>query len=566
MSGYLLTVVNDAQAQAIAGLFRPEETHSVQLRDQRTLVYVSNSGTVMGSGIFQGYAVDHLAESMVFAGAGPDKIPDPSRPVEGSYFTARIEADEIRCGADSFGFVAMAWFSDSGVMAVSDSFFTLMTVRRQLGLPRTPSIETIRGRMWSNSMSLQQLGRETYCEEVRYATPGTELRYRLDTGTTRELPLDLQQYYTGDLESHSEAITQSAERMVRSMKTFAAAGGIVSLGLSGGTDSRLCLAAGLAADIGDALQVASTNNSTAERPNRDFETAVALSEAFDFPLNSSAHHTGTLSRNDLLAGWASTSLGLYDALYMPQFFRDRPVPAFAVGGQGAEVSKGNYGWRPITAINMPPESTAQCHRGLAAIGVDPTDPWGSEWHYLAFRNALHSGRGTTSSDYVARPAAQIPLIGLSRSALNDLPAPKKGMPSIIHDVLIKISPALASHAYDDPKKDVSGGYVRTRLGTLGGQLAVDGLTPYAVHGTAHPARGLLQSHLDIATRAGFTGDLSAKALLPLAAPALAAFDDHISDDIRGHLTSLDPASNARLGAATRPAGAMGKLLALTTLL
>src|SRR5699024_1310341 len=129
---------------------------------------------------------------------------------------------------------------------------------------------------------------------------------------------------------------------------------------------------------------------------------------------------------------------------------------------------------------MPREALDQAGRSIQKIGIPANHEGGSEWHYIAFRNALHGGRATLSSDYVARRAAQIPLIGLSRSPLNDLPAPRKAAPSVVLDSLIVLNPDMALSPFDDPRKNVSSEYVNQRLARLGGPLAAEGITPYSI--------------------------------------------------------------------------------------
>ncbi|GEK79694.1 hypothetical protein [Agrococcus baldri] len=562
MSGYVLVVTDSEQASKLTALFRAEETTTLPLEDGRTLVYVTNSGAISDGVIFQGYGIDHHAERMTFAGASSGRTPDAATPLEGSYFTARIGAQQIRCGADVYGFVPMVWTSGQTLTAVSDSYLTLIAMRRSLGLPCTPDEETIRGRMWLNSMSLQQLGRETYCREIRYATPGTELRIGLSSGSVEERPLNLVDYYTGGFDSHADAVTVAASRMVRTFKTYAETGGLTTLGLSGGTDSRVCLAAALAADMDESLHVATRNNGSA-----DYPIAVSLSERFGFPLNKQDPRVrGTVEKIDDAASWAGTSIGLYDALYTPPGFSRRELPVFSVGGQGAEISKGNFGWRPVTDIGMPTEGMDQSLRALKVIGADPDDRWGSEWHYLAFRNAIHGGRATLSSEYVARPAAQIPLIGLSRSALNDLPAPRKGAPSIVLDMLIKLSPELASLPFDDQRKNASAEYIAARLDRVGGPLDYAALSPYAIAGSGRSSHGILGSHLDIAKAAGFTGNLDPTSLMPRVDVPFRHFHELVPEVVRGWLDAINPSSVKRFGAAAREAGAVGKLLGLTTVM
>lgn len=561
MSGYILLVATNEAAQQVLPLFRVEETTAVELSESRTLLYVTNSGNIDRGALFQGYAIDHEAERMIFKGAAPSDVPDPSAPVEGSYFTARFDQDTVRCSTDSYGFVPQVWFSEPSITAVSDSFLSLVAIRRALNLPCTVHEETVAGRMWLNSMSFQQMGRETYCEQVGYSTPGSELSVDVRTGALTETPLNLLSFYQASFDTHAEAVTLAAERMVRTFKTYAETGGVVSLGLSGGTDSRVCLAAAMQAGVLDSMHIASTNNGTP-----DYDVAVSLSERFGFALNQSYSNThGRLRDIDQAASWAASSLGIYDALYMPPKFRERDIPAFGVGGQGAEISKGNFGWRPLSNINMPAEALDQAQRALVAIGIDPDDRWGSEWHYLAFRNAIHGGRGSVSSDYIARPPAQIPLIGLSRSPLNQLPAPTKSKPSIVLDTLIKLNPFMATHRFDDPRKNPDPAYVEARIGELDGPLNSETLAPYSISGAGAPSAGLLSSHLDVAQSFGFTGALDPKSLIPRAMESMALHDRLVSDVVRDHVGALNRRSSTRIPAASRGAGAVGKLLGLSVL-
>jgi len=424
VSGYFAAITTNENIQKLEGLFRHDETVHIPLPEGKTLLYVSTTRVVQGNCIFQGYAVDHNREKITFAGASESEIPSPDRPVDGSYFTAKISETDVHFGADSYGFVPLIWFTDPAISAVSDSFLTLLAVRKAFRLKCTADEETIRGRMWLNSMSYQQLGQETYCKEIKFCTPGTELRYKFTSGLISDHPCNLSKLYQGEFSTHAEAVQISATRMIRVFKSYAAAGGIVSLSLSGGTDSRVCLAAALAANIGDSLHIASKDNGTA-----DFAVANELSSAFNFPLNRSRPEVqGRVVSRDPFATWAASSMGIYDALYVNPRFRHVSKPVFSVGGQGAEASKGNYGWRPLTKVSMPIEGLRQSKHALETIGISPDDKWGTEWHYLAFRNAIHGGRATQNSEYVARPTAQIPLIGLRSLTVESVPYTKACSP------------------------------------------------------------------------------------------------------------------------------------------
>src|SRR5699024_6397941 len=144
---------------------------------------------------------------------------------------------------------------------------------------------------------------------------------------------------------------------------------------------------------------------------------------------------------------------------------------------------------------------------------------------LAHRGPLHSGRAILSTDYLARPTAQIPLIGLSRSSENQLPAPGRNQANVILDTLLKLEPALARHRFDTPGKNQSKSVLEERLHAIGGVLSYEKLEPYAVFGSARPSKGILASHLDIAKKFGFTGALDWPTVAPKMEQALEACSD-----------------------------------------
>ncbi|MEL7976618.1 hypothetical protein AAG589_12205 [Isoptericola sp. F-RaC21] len=562
MTGYLVAIGAHDLVDRVSTLVVENEGHSIAIDHRTSLLYVSRTGTLGDGRIFQGYAMDHERDRMVFADAPSNAIPDPAVPLEGTYFTATIEGTTIRCGRDLYGFVPLVWSSAKGLLLVSDSYTSIIAIRKGLGLPVTPDETTIAGRMWTNSMGAQQLGVETYCSEIKYAPAGTQLRYEAADGSVHLDTFNARTYFARSVSGHAEAVTDAAIRMVRSIKTYAATGGIVSLSLSGGTDSRLCLAAALAADIGDSLHVGCMPNS-----QLDFEIATDLSKNLHFPLNQPSDRVrGNVVRNHVAANWAGFSMGIYDTLYMPKSRNYRDVPFFNIGGHGAEASKGNYGWRTIQSVGMPEPGLEQAERGLEVIGIEPNDRWGSEWHYFGFRNALHGGRAILSNQYVARPAAQIPLIGLSRSEYNQFPSPSKGAPSVILDTMIKLSPELALLPFDTARKNSNQEFVENRTSALGGRLDCSALSPYTIVGTPTPDQPPLETHLELARSEGFTGGLMLKNEVPRIARPVREFRHLATSGVRDMLDALISGSKPIDSFNARDITLVGKMLALTPLM
>lgn len=226
MAGYIVLVLPHEKVSKVLPLFRQSETNLIELNPDTTLIYVSNSGSVAEESLFHGYAIDHEREKMVFTGAPSSQLPEPSEPMEGSYFTAKFDSNTFTCAADLFGHVSMVWFGEQTMFAVSDSFLTLVTIRRALSLPVSLDETTVRSRSWLNSMALSQLGPATYCREIKYATPGTTLTVDLKSGSTQERLFRLEEFYASTFENHAHAIDLSSQRMVRTLKTYAETGAL----------------------------------------------------------------------------------------------------------------------------------------------------------------------------------------------------------------------------------------------------------------------------------------------------------------------------------------------------
>lgn len=558
MSGYVAIIAQIKAIPRIRPLLRDEEMLSIPLDENLVLMYYSTTKTLTGNQIFQGYAVDHEKKQLIFPGASPDDLPDPASPKDGSYFTARIEKETVTFGTDLNGYVSMCWFESPLATVISDSFLTLLGLRNALGLACSPNMETIAGRMWVNAITNSQVGTATFCEEITYCTPGTALTYDIPKGKTTQSQRNLVSQYKASFTSHSDAIHNTAARMIGVFRGFAETNGAVNLSLSGGTDSRACLAAALAAGIGEVLHIGSKDNG-----RLDYPIAVELSRKFGFPLNKpSPWLQGRLESRDPLSVWAGMNLGLYDSLYATSKFRRRKAPVFSVGGQGAELSKGNYGWRPVREISMPQEALSQAKEALAAIGLASDDPWESEWHYLAFRNPIHSGQALLNSDYVSRPCAQAPIIGLSRSELNQFPAPRKAQYNIIGDLLVYINPELALHRFDSRAKNFTPDRIARRLKALGGPLDPKDVTGYRLIGSALPSTGFLKSHTSIAESFGFAGDINGKNLWEKATATLSHFEEVIPDSILHLAKSINPEDAKTISSQDRGGTALGKLVSL----
>lgn len=492
--------------------FSEEECSVVENSHQWSTLVVSNSVFTVASrlpdggyraSIFGGYAVDYSGGFIAFPNADESYLPDPGAPVDGCYFRAISTPDGFECGGDSLHYGSLLWTTGDGFFAVSDSLMVLVHLRSVLSESITIDEETVRGRDWTNSMGCAQMGHETICKEVEFATMGSRLYYK----ATSEVPVveygQLTWLLPSDGSTHGSEVRKAGIRMASLVGALASSGEHSVLALSGGLDSRLCLAAAIRSGSLEGLNVRCQKNST-----NDYAVAGRLADQFGFDLNPTlGDMQGTLEEMDLFASWAVTSLGLYDQLYVPKHFRRIDAASFSLGGQGAEAAKGNFRWRKLSTIAMPAPALDQAERAVERLGIDRNDKWGSEWQYLAFRNGLHANRSLVSSDYCVRPTAQLPLIGLSRSDIHELDNQNSKIQSVISDTLIALSPDLAAVDFDNHAKNLSSDTIDSRLAALGGPIESSEITPLSIVGNPAPSLGVTRSFIDIARSYGIFGNM-----------------------------------------------------------
>lgn len=464
---------------------------------------------------FKGFAIDHEGGRMVYENAAPDCWPSALQHEEGCYIRGEVIHRRFHLTSDVFRQVPIFYFCDDGYFAASDSLFSLIDLRKRLGIPCSVNEEAVVARSWLNGFTAQLLSTDTPISGVYSAAIGSRL---IVTPTFRSPQVEVERTTAPELlgdadEPHAEAVMRGSERAARLLSTFASIPEAPTrLALSGGMDSRVCLAAAQRAGCLRDLQI-TTNTDWAD----DYRVVTELVDRFSLKIWDV--HTANYRKpvQDPTSRWAVFCAGVYDPLHTASpSDTDRPV--FHLGGQGAEVYKGNFGWRTVGAIQAPVHAKQamdlQTRKGLEAVGVDGDDPVGSEWHYLAYRNCIHSGRSIMNSMISSRPVLQRDLAGLSRSDRSDFARPKKGAPSIVTDMLIALSPELASIGFDDPKKNLSKDFIAERSRLFGEPSAVE---PYDVEGSplGIPA-GASDFAMERAAAHGFTGPKTGKSLTRLA--------------------------------------------------
>lgn len=516
-------------------------------------------------------------------------------------------------GNDVFAQLPLLFCKGNGFVAISDSVFILTQLRRHFGIKNKVNIEAALSRAWIHGMGSQVLGTNTQVEGLSFCPPGSKIRCRMSgdkliSHVEKVLVTDL---FPNEAKDYREALREGARRVA---SVVASLPGIpqshTRIEVSGGTDSRIGLAAALKFPDPSVFSF-HTNKDSPE----DYAVAQRLSEKFMFSygLRKGSNPPGIpKSVAPTLKGqipiWYLSSAGIYDPLYSPRSIAGGPPVeiGFSIGGYGAEVCKGLFRWRPLSA--MTPDKVGHAaaiqsriekpgtsffsrkarsiskmlnsafgiteHRvgkeiseamyreasaGLHSVGICPENPWASEWHNLCFRNAIFSGRSTIHTLLNLSPLLQPELLGLSYSELNPYPAPKDGSPSIMTDMLIALNPELAMMPFDDPAKNLSEAYVRERSDYLG---HVSDVEPYSIVGDPRSvSSGTPVFFQDLVRASGFEGDFSPESVKQLAREGYACVPESIRHAYALHMRLVENELPSRITIGSWVCKAAGKLMA-----
>lgn len=517
--------------------------------------YYANQGKLdltSAGGIFKGYAVDHERKQIIYSGSG--EKPNVHRSLPGCYIRIHKDFDDFVIGNDLFAQLPILYFKEDGIVAVSDSVFLLTEIRRLYGLSNRINTDAALSRAWIHGMGTQPLGTNTLIDQISYAPPGTKIRICL-SGTKPTAQVEkilVPDLFFNSVTDYRETLLMGAQRIANVVATMALIPEThTTIAVSGGTDSRIGLAAAL-------MQPNPRVYSYATNPiyPDDYAAAQGLAKKFNFEFGKAKSLKSQFKGQ--IPSWFLSSAGINDRLHAPA---STPLEVgFLVGGHGAEVYKGYYRWRPMSAmtpdkvghvaqiqrrkdqldsvmglkepniiknikkflgmskprvgVDISEAAYHEASKGLHSVGICPENPWASEWHYLCFRNAIDAGRSTMSSLFAVSPILQHELVGLSYSSLNPYPAAVDGSSSVATDLLIALSPDLAVMPFDDPRKNMTESYVKERSGVLG---RVNQAEPYSVIGNPKEVHsGTPAFFLQLIDSRGFEGNFSPEAVKKLA--------------------------------------------------
>lgn len=540
------------------------DMHKVASHGGNVCYYVANQGksdATKDGGIFKGYAIDHEKRHILFSGG--TSAPNVHWPLEGCYIRLQQDQNDMVIGNDLFAQLPMLYFREKGVVVISDSVFMLTEVRRLLGIPNRIHIDAALSRAWVHGMASHPLGTSTLIDGVQFCPPGSKIRITI-SGNKPVSYIEkvlAEEFFSANITDYRDTILQAAQRAAAVVAAITQIPETTTtLSLSGGLDSRVCLATALAFGNKNSLFF-KTNPASKD----DYVVAKDLSRCLNFEFKDPPKNT--IASKESIASWFLSCAGIYDppigggSVYNPNQFR--------ITGVGAEAIKGYFGWRPLSAIKpvkvgyvsavlpglkryktalrrsqgglraifpecpdvlvsigrvlsnkswVPPKAEEdiseaayrEASQGLRVVGIDAENKWASEWHYLCFMNSIHGGRFTVNSLLGLTPLLQHTLVGLSRSSLNAYPAPEAGSPSIMTDVLIALNPALALIPFDEQNKNLASTYVAERSNFLG---RVTSIEPYAVVGEPSAVHsGTPQMFLRLVRERSFTGQFTPAAI------------------------------------------------------
>lgn len=217
-----------------------------------------------------------------------------------------------------------------------------------------------------------------------------------------------------------------------------------------------------------------------------------LGQVFGFSLNSKNRVAPIVPARQVdcspIGLWALSSLAVYDNFSLRSASRTRGND-INLNGIGAEVSRGNFGWRSweqmadLFRVSREADEAfrAQGEAGLRSLGADPAATDATEWHYIGYRHALHTGRSTPLNLVGFTPTVNRALVAVARSAANPHGRNLNDGASIISDLTAFMSPLAAALPYDRPTRNLPFSHVAERYAELGG-LGGHGLQPFDVHG------------------------------------------------------------------------------------
>ena len=538
LSNYLLAFGKSEIIGVVKNFFTNEnedcsEVSIANTQEGFSLLSVSKSEHLVqdehGISFFRGWFQDHDSTSLVLGQKGynewKDSIFESNKEYEGAYVQSQFKELTLTIRNDLFSYMPVIHFSNRDLFVCSDSLYMISEIRKSLGLPCKLNQKVMHSRAWMQGLACAVMSNDTQIEEVKLLSPGKHIEiciekkmfsseYILQTKNIVK-STNLKELFAVDFDNYKLAIRDAATKMAQSTMSLLHLDDVmIKFGLSGGLDSRIILAAVLQKP--ELLEnIAITTNTHPSRKG-DFEVVERLAKDFNFKFNDDEkirshkrkHSLDTVKIEDRFALWVLFSMGLFDMMYLHDSYWPKPY-IIDMGGHGAESIKGTFTPVKFEDYIKPKKVSTKAmfsRNGLKYIreakeantvydairselstaldsnGID-LDEYGSiQWHYLSYKSPIANGRFLDCSSIGIRPFIQHSLFALSVSEINPFKHAKRGEPTMLHDMLILLSPELSAIDFENKKSNISEDYIQSRLEALGGRLQLSESQTYTIFG------------------------------------------------------------------------------------
>ena len=425
---------------------------------------------------------------------------------EGAFIHSSWNRKEFTLQHDCFGLYPILYFQERDVFVASDSLLCLTKIRTILNLENKVEEKVHASRSWKHGLAKCLMSNSTVVKGIEYLPPASSITVR-QIGADQQFRLEVKKQipkmphvFASKSKSYHEVLEQSFREIVGTILAIQSVQGInIELGLSGGLDSRVLLAA-LRYDSPLAANIFIRTNTHSSR-SKDLDIVTRMSRKMNFRLNENSQkdlHKANVPRrikiSNPFGNWALTNLGIFDMMYMYADYWEHPYN-IQLGGHGAEIVKGTFAKMSFFKIAFRYRTPIrylllrrELKRALRSIGVPFRSKNKLQWHHLCYKSAIQNGRSLSQSLLALRPFMNMTMCSYG------LKNPKN---KLLQDLLILLDSELAVFPFDEESKNMSSEYVEARKQQLSPIDVSDASTPYRVcGGVENIQNGLLSSLLE----------------------------------------------------------------------
>lgn len=383
------------------------------------------------------------------------------RMFEGGFVSIEWSKKIITVQHDCFGIYPIFCYNDPEICIISDSLFMISRAMKMSGITLRLNQNVNLTRSWTYGLACSIMTKETIIRDVLYIPPCANLKITTDKGKLScwEEQLDITKVFHPEKKSYIETLVEVKNEMVSIINTARTHTHLgFKFGLSGGLDSRVILA--LLSQPSNNLEQVYINSNTHSSRGADYAIAKSLSEKFEFKINQEIPSNGkkSIRVNNPYGNFLLFNLGVFDMTYLYRSYWETPS-TIEIGGHGAEIAKGTFSkirlirkmsiWRPDKKISL----YREIRRSLKPFGIRMYEKKSTQWHHLLYKSAIQNGRYLERTQLSLRPLMNRKLAALG---LNHKYSENK----VLKDLLILLSPELASHPFDQSSKNIDESYIK----------------------------------------------------------------------------------------------------------